>query len=211
VRLIDAAPDTGVWTRVPAGGETRLSLSLVPGRRGWHAVPAIVLETRFPFGLLRAWSYWRPASRVLAWPVAERQAPPLPLSGAQGQATAQRAASSAPDPDPVGVRPWRRGDAAQHILWKKSAQSMAGGGDPVSREHLPAAAPELHLRWEDAAAVADPEARIARLTAWVREADARGARFALHLPGDPAGAHALAQGEPHLLACLGRLATWGGA
>jgi uncharacterized protein (DUF58 family) len=40
----------------------------VPARRGWHAVPTLVVETVFPFGLFRAWTVWRPAARVLAWP-----------------------------------------------------------------------------------------------------------------------------------------------
>ena len=37
-------------------------------RRGHRALPRLVIETRFPFGLFRAWSYWQPAAQVLVWP-----------------------------------------------------------------------------------------------------------------------------------------------
>ena len=64
----------------PVLGEARVHVSIVPPRRGWHAVPTLVVETVFPFGLFRAWTVWRPAARVLAWPRPEQPAPPLPLS-----------------------------------------------------------------------------------------------------------------------------------
>ena len=71
------------WCDAPAGGQASVQLSLVPARRGWQPVPALVVETLFPFGLFRAWTVWRPAARVLAWPKPEHPAPPLPLSSAR--------------------------------------------------------------------------------------------------------------------------------
>ena len=61
------------WSDAPAQGQTTAHVSIAPPRRGWHAVPAMVVETVFPFGLFRAWTLWRPAGRVLAWPARQRQ------------------------------------------------------------------------------------------------------------------------------------------
>jgi uncharacterized protein (DUF58 family) len=49
------------WCDVNAGGQQTTHLALVPASRGWHAVPTLVVETIFPFGLFRAWTVWRPA------------------------------------------------------------------------------------------------------------------------------------------------------
>jgi hypothetical protein len=74
----DAAAEATAWCDVDAGGQQTTQLTLVPPVRGWHDVPTLVVQTRFPFGLFRAWSVWRPAGRVLAWPRPESPAPALP-------------------------------------------------------------------------------------------------------------------------------------
>jgi uncharacterized protein (DUF58 family) len=62
------------WVDVPAQGQTSAQLSFVPATRGLHAVPTILVFTRFPLGLFRAWAIWRPAAQVLAYPAPERPA-----------------------------------------------------------------------------------------------------------------------------------------
>ncbi|EGJ11631.1 hypothetical protein RBXJA2T_14941, partial [Rubrivivax benzoatilyticus JA2 = ATCC BAA-35] len=66
------------WCDVDAGAQETVQLAFVPPRRGWHALPLVVVETVFPLGLFRAWSVWRPAARVLAWPRPETPAPAVP-------------------------------------------------------------------------------------------------------------------------------------
>ncbi|MGL6109558.1 MAG: DUF58 domain-containing protein, partial [Rubrivivax sp.] len=68
------------WCDVPALGQASAKVSIVPPTRGLHAVPPLVVETRFPFGLFRAWTHWRVASPVLAYPRPEQPPPPLPLA-----------------------------------------------------------------------------------------------------------------------------------
>ena len=68
------------WCDVPTLGQTTACVTIVPPRRGWIGVPTIVAETGFPFGLFRAWTLWRPAAQVLAYPRPEQPAPPLPAS-----------------------------------------------------------------------------------------------------------------------------------
>jgi uncharacterized protein (DUF58 family) len=171
---------------------------MVPARRGWHAVPTLVVETLFPFGLFRAWTVWRPAASVLAWPRPEHPAPPLPAADSQhgDERTSRRGAGSELD----GVRPWKRGDTMRQVVWKKVARS----GQLVSRETAGTAQREMWLNWADAHA-ADPELRLSRLAAWVLRAEREGIDCGLQLPGHelPPG-----QGEAHCRAALDLLANW---
>jgi uncharacterized protein (DUF58 family) len=190
------------WTDVPAQGQDSVHLSLVPEHRGWQPVPVIVCETVFPFGLFRAWTLWRPASRVLAWPRPERPAPALPSQGPvpEGEIAPRRSSGSEMD----GVRAWRRGDTLRQVVWKKVARS----GELVSRETAGSASRELWLDWSDpsaAAGITGPEARLSRLTAWVLAAEREGLGWGLRLPGRELSP---AQGEAHRRAALEALALW---
>ncbi len=183
---------------VPALGQEVTHVSLVPPARGWHDVPALVVETSFPFGLFRAWTQWRPATRVLAWPRPEQPAPalpaasPMPGQGPQPQRT--------PGGELDGVRFYRRGDSMRQVVWKKVARS----GQLVSRETGATASQELWLDWMHTPGT-DAERRLARLSAWVQAAERSGLAYGLRLPGRdmPPG-----QGDGHRRAALDLLATW---
>ena len=184
------------WCDAPAGGQVHTHISFVPAQRGWHAVPTLVLGTVFPFGLFRAWTVWRPAARVLAWPQPETPAPALPgSSGTPGdERPAQRGSGSEMD----GVRPWRRGDTMRQVVWKKMARS----GEMVSRETAGTATRELWLDWAHTAG-AGPEQRLSRLAAWVLRADREGVDTGLRLPQQTL---AVGQGDAHRRAALDALA-----
>jgi uncharacterized protein (DUF58 family) len=99
-----------------------------------------------------------------------------------------------------GVRAWRRGDSLRQVAWKKFAKA----GELVSRDTGSSVSAELMLEWAAArGAGGDPEQRIARLAAWVLEADRIGAVVGLRLPGREI---APAQGDAHRRALLEALA-----
>ncbi len=198
LRLHNTAESTAVWCDVPAQGQQLAHLSILPAHRGWHAVPTLVIESVFPFGLFRAWSVWRPESRVLAWPTPETPPPPLPATaGSRGDEQAARRGEGG---ELDGVRPWRRGDTMRQVVWKKVARS----GELVSRETSHAAARELWLRWGDTQ-VGGTEARLSRLAAWVLAAEREGLASGLNLPGHelPPGL-----GDAHRRAALDLLGQW---
>ncbi len=186
------------WCDAPAQGQASVHVSLVPARRGWQPVPALVLETVFPFGLFRAWAVWRPAARVLAWPRPEPAPPPLPLQGASpaDDEAARQGAGSELD----GVRPWRRGDSMRQVVWKKVAHS----GELVSRETSGSAQRKLWLDWA-ASHGGDVEQRLSRLAAWVLLAEREGIACGLRLSGREL---APGQGDTHRRAALEMLALW---
>ena len=186
------------WCDVPAQGQESVRVSFVPGSRGWHEVPLLVIETVFPFGLFRAWTVWRPASRVLAWPRPELPAPPLPSAGIT--AGTQTLARPERGNELDGVRNYRRGDTMRQLVWKKMAKS----GQLVSRETRAAGSRELWLDWM-AAPGADAERRLSRLASWVQTAEHAGLAYGVRLPGSEM---APGQGDAHRRAALTLLATF---
>ncbi len=195
--------DERAWADLPARGSSTVRLQIPLHRRGWQDLPSLIAETRFPLGLFRAWTVWRPQARVLAWPQPEHPAPPLP-AGEAGEAH-DGTRSSSPAAEGVafdGVRPWRRGDALRQVAWKKVAHT----GELVSRDREPAARRELWL--DDTAARTpdgDPERRLSRLAAWVLAADRAGLAAGLRLGGREWPPDA---GEAHRRALLDALGTW---
>jgi uncharacterized protein (DUF58 family) len=123
---------------------------------------------------------------VLAWPVPEAPAPPLPRLGrpaSEQRARARRTEGSELD----GVRAWRRGDTMRQVLWKKAARS----GELVSRDTAALGGHELALDWQASRVpghAGDAERRLSRLAAWVLDGRPAGPGLAAGPagPGHPA-------------------------
>jgi uncharacterized protein (DUF58 family) len=190
------------WIDVPAGGQASAHVSYIPDQRGVHPLPALSAETRFPLGLFRAWTVWRPASRLVVYPRLEHPAAPLPPAQfGQGGELARRHADGG---ETEGVRGYRRGDPPKLVVWKKAAKALESGGELVSRDTASAVAHRLTLDWQACAAL-DPEARLSRLASWVLVAHRAEAEYALQLPGIKLPS---ASGEAHKRQCLDALAHW---
>jgi len=183
---------------VPAGETRDVTLTLPTARRGYVRPERVRIETRFPFGLLKAWSWLRPVSAGVAYP--------RPLPAPDTVSTVQETDNNdAPvrvaGQDEADLRPWREGDLTPRVMWKRYARTgqmvvadwQASGGSP---------------HWLDFSAFpgADTELRLSYLAWQVRDRAAKGARFGLTLPGEVIDPDA---GNPHVLRCLHALAVWG--
>ncbi len=158
------------------GDRAEVDLYLPTERRGWLPLQRIGLSTTQPLGLVRAWSWFWPATPLLVYPTPEREAPPLPDTGSTSPRTRVH---------PLGdelqqLRPYRQGDARRTIAWKHSARR----GALLVREYERPAGTELLLDWH-ALGMLPHERRIARLACWVDEAEREGRRYRLQLPGQP--------------------------
>ncbi len=167
--------------------------------RGWLSLPRLTLETRHPLGLIRAWSLFQPDLRCLVYPAPEADGPPLPIgretdSGLGGRGHGQD--------DFAGLRHHQPADSPRPVAWK----AVARGGPWRTKEFDGAGARDVHLDWNRIPAGMSVEARLARLSRWVMEADRAGIDFGLSLPGTdiPPG-----RGSAHRHACLTRLALFG--
>ena len=202
LKVYGTAESTLSWLDVPALGQTAAQVSFVPPRRGLHAAPTISAETRFPLGLFRVWTVWRPAAQLLVYPHPET--PPAPLPAARAVPGGPTASRSADGGEVEGVRAYRRGDPPKLIAWKKAAKTLDSGGDLVSRDTSASAHQELWLEWQACGTLA-PEDRLSRLTAWTLVAHRAGADHGLRLPGREI---APADGDAQKRACLEALALW---
>ena len=174
-------------------------LQRTTSRRGWLFIGRVVLETRYPLGLIRAWSVLRPDARCLVWPAPEPAPPPLPEGGS---GLAGKRATSAGDDDFAGLRGHDPADSPRHVAWKV----VARGGPMLTKRFTGLDGGDLLLDWYALPTTLDAEKRIARLTAWALKAHEQARPFALRLPGVMLAA---GRGRSHLHQCLASLALHG--
>ena len=193
---------------VASGAQTVVDLSArsvgeavlaVPApRRGRQALGRVMLETRFPLGLFRAWSYVESDVQCIVYPRPEKS--PLPPMSADDAAGAARAQARGND-DFSGLRAYQLSDSPRHVAWKAAARS----GDMLTKQFTGEAAAELWLDWQGLPAALGTEERLSRLAGWVLAAERSGARYGLRVPGTEIAA---ARGEAHRTACLQALALF---
>lgn len=175
-----------------------LSLALVPSHRGYFRPDRIRVETRFPFGLLKAWSWLRPVSAGIVYP----KPLPAPEAGSTVQEGDQSSqARSVDGNDHVDIRPWREGDMSQRVLWKRFARS----GEMVIADWEGEQGSPHWLDYEAFRGV-DKELRLSYLAYQVLERMKSNRPFGLNLPG-----HVIEPdvGRAHGSRCLKALAVFG--
>lgn len=183
---------------VGALADAEVVLGVPTGRRGWFPLTRVMLETRFPLGLFRAWSYVEPDTKCLVYPRPERSR--LPPFSPDATAGAARALAQGND-DFSGLRTYQLSDSPRHVAWKAAARSE----DMLTKQFTGDAAAELWLDWALLPAALDAEQRLSRLAGWVLAAQQAGARYALRVPGLEL---ALDRGDAHRAACLTALALF---
>ncbi|GGK86357.1 transglutaminaseTgpA domain-containing protein [Deinococcus radiotolerans] len=111
---------------------------------------------------------------VLIHPSPEPGAPPPPERALPGQGDG--AGRGPGDEDFSGLRPYQPGDSPRQVSWRHVART----GQLLTRETDAAQGRARLLDWHDAPG--DPEARAARLSAWVHALHGQDQAYALHLP-----------------------------
>ena len=191
--------DVVARTEIAADALQRVELFVPPWQRGWLRVERIVIATRYPFGLFRAWSVPQFNARALIYPTpAGDYALPVPSTGTRllaGQGLSG-------EDDFTGLREYRPGDSPRRINWKALAREQG-----LLVKHFSGGAfGELRLRWVDT--VGPTEHRVAQLCRWVIEADAQGYRYTLELEQQRVGPRGGGQGREHRERCLRALALF---
>jgi uncharacterized protein (DUF58 family) len=184
---------------VPAHRIAAALVSVKAEKRGWLQLERVTIDTRFPLGLMRAWSYVQPDMRALVYPRPDRAhlPPPRPVPDS-GDAISAGAGSD----DFAGLRPYQATDSPRHIAWKAAAR----GDELLTKLFAGRASAELWLDWDDLPPGMPVEARLSRLTRWVLLARERELRFGLKIPGAMVP---LGEGLAHMERCLKELALHG--
>ncbi|WP_328189853.1 DUF58 domain-containing protein [Marinobacter sp. OP 3.4] len=196
---IDLLNDNGPGASLSVPGGTLVDGAIeVPSReRGYLLPDRVRVETRFPFGLLVAWSWLQPATPAIVYPrpITPPQAPEGSDDGENAEAD-QRSQGQ----DQVELRPWREGDLSARVDWKRYSRN----GEMVVADWQGELGSPRWLDFEGFPGT-DHELRLSYLAALVQERSQAGEVWGLRLPGltiEPD------QGDQHRKQCLRALATW---
>lgn len=175
-----------------------LALAMATRTRGWLEAPPLRIDTRYPLGMFRAWSWVFPETRCLVYPQPAQDPPPLPSTG-----TGQSGEPRKGEGDQVyGLRNYRAGDPLKHIAWRTSARH----GALFTRQMEAPQEAACVLDFNQLTGL-DTEQRLSVLTAWVLMAEHRQITYGLELPGQSLPA---SSGQAHRAACLEALALFDG-
>lgn len=195
------------WTRasqqrvdIDVGHVKQLELDLISTERGWLQAPRVCVESSFPLGVLRAWSWIDTGQRVLVYPQPlEGEIPTLASIPIDTADEGLRAQGQGVD-DYQGLKEYQPGDSWRRLHWKVWSR----GGPLLIKDFAELRGRDLSLDF--LAMGGDVEQRLSRLCYWVLTLSAQQRAFALQLPGQTI---ASASGQLHREACLRALALYG--
>lgn len=185
-------------TFIDAHRTADISVPLPPRPRGLYRLPRQRLYTRFPLGLLEAWTWLTLETEVLVYPAPIATA--AVLLGTAERDGDEAATTRRNDATPDEIREYRPGDAPNRIAWKAVARS----GQLFVRDASSGDATPAWLDW-DSVPGTDTEYRLSVLCHLVLQTQAEGRSFGLRLPGVRLGPDA---GPDHLSRCLRALALF---
>lgn len=170
------------WPGAPAqtvdlveDSEVRLHLYTRAPRRGILRPGRMKLETFYPVGMIRSWSFVDLDMECIVYP---KPIPAGPVPPALGGDEEGDATSGIGSEDYAGIREYRPGDSLKQIAWK----SYARGQGLHTKEFEARVDRRVWLDW-DAFPGMDRENRLSRLCYWVIEHARKNAEFGLRLPG----------------------------
>jgi uncharacterized protein (DUF58 family) len=195
LRFADGEP---LMITVDKAGDTFVTVLAPTARRGYLEPGLLTIESHYPVGLLRVWTYLRFRFDAAVYPapmadharaVYRRGSGAGPYSGTTGSE------------DYVGLKTYQAGESLRHVAWKQYAREQG----LWSKQYGDPADSRVWVDWDDYAGM-DTEQRLARMSWQVCECAAGGRVFGLRLPGVELAPD---QGLAHRQAALRRLALHG--
>lgn len=185
------------WAELYEREAATVRVYLAASRRGFFHPGRLLIETYYPLGLLRAWTWVDLGARALVYPRPLFDELPQTSSGRRDEGELIDPQGSEDFSD---IRAYRAGDPVRHILWR----SFARGGELAVKRYASYLEPRLWLDLE--ATRGSLEERLSRLTGLALQAARLDREFGLRL-----GALTVppARGEAHLERVLRALALHG--
>jgi uncharacterized protein (DUF58 family) len=153
----------------------RIQLHVEVDKRGWFSPGRLLLESTYPLGLLRCWTWLDLDLNALVYPrpLASGDLPGLSTDTPDGAA-----ALVTGNDDFYGFRSYRKGDSLRQVHWK----GLAKGQGVLTKQYTAYADRSVWLDWEQFPGVGT-EQRLSHLCYWALEFDGRDEEYGLRLPG----------------------------
>lgn len=167
-------------------------------KRGWQASGRLLVESYYPLGLIRCWTWLHIDIDILVYPTPLAEPIPLEQNKAEHEAASSHRAG---DNEFDGLKKYRPGDATKLIAWK----ALAKGRGLLSKNFLDELGREC---WLDIDQLTGPiEHRLCVLTHWVVHLSNLNKPFGLRLNEQLVAPE---QGVGHQEQCLKSLALFSG-
>jgi uncharacterized protein (DUF58 family) len=153
----------------------RAQLHTPLGARGWYSPGRLLVESRYPLGLLRCWTWIDLELEALVYPKPEASAE---LPGLDSEQPDGAAALVPGNDDFHGFRPYRPGDSLRQVHWK----GLAKGQTLQTKQYTAYADRSVWLDWEMFPGLGT-EQRLSHLCYWALEFDRNREEYGLRLPG----------------------------
>lgn len=181
--------------------DNRIEMGMATSRRGVLRSGPMVIATRYPLGLFRAWSRfdagveWTVYPAPIAGPDAFREADSGPSAHASGESAVRGVE------DFHGLKHYQPGDLPQHIAWK----SYSKGQGLLTKVFSGLAGSTVILDW-DLVREEDVEQKLSRLSGLVLRVSGSDLKYGLTIPGKTIEPD---KGDVHKHECLKALALFG--
>jgi uncharacterized protein (DUF58 family) len=183
---------------VPVNAHAQAHVVLPPAKRGSLRIDRLKVSTTFPYNLFRAWTWVHLPIEIVVYPRAQGA---LPMPVESGQKSGARQLAIAGSDEWMGLRPFRDGDSPRQVAWKAYAR-----GAPLLVKEYSALGAELRVFDFAQLEKLETEAKLEQLARWIVDAESRGERYALTLPGHQFEPDS---GPQHRHECLAALAMYG--
>jgi uncharacterized protein (DUF58 family) len=187
-----------VMVSVEKSGDTLVTVLAPTAKRGYLEPGLLTVESVYPVGLLRVWSYLRFPFDAAVYPA---PVPDRARSGGRSGSGEGHYTGTTGSEDYIGLKSYEIGESLRHVAWKQYAREQGlwskQYGDTVDNS--------TWIDWNDYAGL-DTEQRLSRMSWQACECEAADGVYGLRLPGTEIKPD---QGSIHLGAVLRQLALFG--
>lgn len=172
--------------------KVQVEVPFYPSRRGRHRLPTLIVQSSFPFGLMRAWKSVKEVPDILIYPARK------------GQKSFPTGSFGNESPQSTGIfrdhRLFQTTDSTMRVDWRASARRP----ELLVKNFEEGDKPLLHFHWDQTEHIKDSELRLSQLCLWIDEAERAGHAYSLEIAGHKIS---FSRGSRHWHQCLEILAT----
>ena len=150
------------------------SVIWTPTGRGWQSAPRILIQSRFPFGMLRAWKYFESEKKFIVYPERKGQKEIPSLDGKHAdhhQALAQLTGLFR------DYREFERSDPPQRIDWKRSLKHQKH----FVKNFEASGEKKVLIDWKMTNSSTDFEDKLSQMALWVDLCQSRNDLYSLKI------------------------------